>query len=66
MTQLISELTVAAGEQRDGINQVNQAVANLDDMTQQNAALVEEASAASTSLKQQTLQLTESVSVFRV
>lgn len=66
VTQLISELTVAAGEQRDGINQVNQAVANLDDMTQQNAALVEEASAASTSLKQQTLQLTESVSVFRV
>ena len=66
VTQLIGDLALAASEQRDGISQVNQAVANLDDMTQQNAALVEEASAASTSLRQQAQQLTGTVGGFRV
>ncbi|MET0208671.1 MAG: methyl-accepting chemotaxis protein [Burkholderiaceae bacterium] len=66
VTDLMGEISAAAVEQRDGINQVNQAVANLDQMTQQNAALVEESSAAATSLREQAQRLEEVVSVFRV
>ena len=46
VSDLIGEITASSTEQRDGISQVNQAVANLDQMTQQNAALVEESTAA--------------------
>ncbi|SEL39728.1 methyl-accepting chemotaxis protein [Roseateles sp. YR242] len=66
VTDLMGEIAAAATEQRDGINQVNQAVAQLDQMTQQNAALVEESSAAATSLREQAQKLEEVVSVFRV
>ena len=50
VSDLIGEITASTTEQRDGISQVNQAVANLDQMTQQNAALVEQASAAAASM----------------
>ena len=53
-------------EQHDGISQVNQAVTNLDQMTQQNAALVEESTAAAVSLSDQAQRLTGMVSVFKV
>ncbi|WP_067069293.1 methyl-accepting chemotaxis protein [Roseateles chitosanitabidus] len=66
VTDLMGEIATAATEQRDGIHQVNQAVAQLDQMTQQNAALVEESSAASTSLQEQAQRLSQVVSVFRV
>ncbi|MBO9689423.1 MAG: MCP four helix bundle domain-containing protein [Mitsuaria chitosanitabida] len=66
MTDLMGEISAAATEQRDGINQVNQAVANLDQMTQQNAALVEESSAAASSLREQAQRLEEVVAVFKV
>ncbi|SEK38370.1 methyl-accepting chemotaxis sensory transducer with TarH sensor [Roseateles sp. YR242] len=66
VTDLMGEIASASNEQRDGIHQVNQAVAQLDQMTQQNAALVEESSAASTSLQEQAQRLSEVVSVFRV
>jgi methyl-accepting chemotaxis protein len=66
VTDLMGEIAAAATEQRDGISQVNQAVANLDQMTQQNAALVEESSAASGSLREQAQRLSEVVSVFKV
>jgi methyl-accepting chemotaxis protein len=66
VTDLIGEIASAAGEQRDGIAQVNLAVSNLDQMTQQNAALVEESAAAAQSLREQAGRLTEVVSVFRL
>ncbi|MDY0742893.1 methyl-accepting chemotaxis protein [Paucibacter sp. R3-3] len=66
VTDLMGEIAAAATEQRDGIGQVNQAVATLDQMTQQNAALVEESSAASASLKDQAQRLSEVVAVFKL
>ena len=66
VTGLISEISVATGEQSSGIQQVGQAVTQLDQMTQQNAALVEESTAASHSLSEQAERLTALVRVFRV
>jgi len=63
---IIAEITSAANEQSDGISQVNQAVTQLDGMTQQNAALVEESAAAAESLKDQAVRLASVVSVFRL
>ncbi len=56
----------AANEQHDGFAQVNQAVSNLDQMTQQNAALVEESSAAALAMNEQAQRLAQVVSVFNV
>jgi methyl-accepting chemotaxis protein len=64
IADIISEITAAAGEQSDGIGQVNTAVNQLDQMTQQNAALVEESSAAAQSLKDQALSLAKAILVF--
>lgn len=66
VSDLIGEITSAADEQRDGINQVNQAITNLDQMTQQNASLVEESAAAATGLRDQALRLAQVVAVFNV
>ena len=66
VTDLIGEITVSSTEQRDGIALVNQAVANLDQMTQQNAALVEESAAAAAALRDQAQRLAEVVAVFNV
>ncbi|MBT9467462.1 methyl-accepting chemotaxis protein [Hydrogenophaga sp.] len=62
----ISDITTAAQEQSQGIGQVNAAVSQLDQMTQQNAALVEESAAAAESLKDQASRLAEVVRVFRL
>ena len=66
VSDIIGEITAAAGEQSDGIGQVNVAVNQLDQMTQQNAALVEQSAAAAESLKDQARQLTQVVQVFRI
>ncbi len=66
VTDLIGEITASATEQRDGIGQVNQAVSNLDQMTQQNAALVEESSAAALAMNDQAQRLADVVAVFNV
>ncbi len=66
VSDMIGEIASAAIEQRDGISQVNSAVNNLDQMTQQNAALVEESAAAAQSLREQAARLAEVVSVFNV
>ncbi len=66
VTDIIGEITAASTEQSGGIAQVNDAVTQLDRMTQQNAALVEESAAAAESLKDQAHRLTEVVSVFRL
>ena len=64
VTDIIGEITAAAAEQSDGIGQVNASVVQLDQMTQQNASLVEESAAAAESLKEQAMRLAEAVSVF--
>ncbi|WP_284335011.1 methyl-accepting chemotaxis protein [Comamonas sp. NoAH] len=66
VTDLIGELSAAASEQHDGFAQVNQAVSNLDQMTQQNAALVEQSSAAAVAMNEQAKRLSEVVSIFNV
>ena len=66
VTDIIGEITAAAVEQSEGIAQVNVTVNQLDQMTQQNAALVEQSTAAAESLRDQAHRLIEVVSVFRV
>ena len=66
VTDLVGEITAVASEQNIGFTQVNQAVANLDQMTQQNATLVEETSAAAASMREQSQRLAQVVSVFEV
>jgi methyl-accepting chemotaxis protein len=63
---VIGEITQAAHQQNQGIGEINTAVAQLDRMTQENAALVEQAAAAAESLKQQSKRLTETVAGFRL
>ncbi|GKS76378.1 methyl-accepting chemotaxis protein [Acidovorax sp. SUPP950] len=63
---IIGEITAAASEQSNGIVTVNTAVNQLDQMTQQNAALVEESAAAAQSLRDQASQLADAVQVFRL
>ncbi len=66
ISTFIADITTAAQEQSQGIGQVNAAVGQLDQMTQQNAALVEESAAAAQSLREQAGRLAEVVQVFRV
>jgi len=66
VNDMLSEISSATEEQTTGIGQVNDAVLQLDQVTQQNAALVEESAAAAESLKQQAARLVSAVSVFRL
>ncbi|MEM5327015.1 methyl-accepting chemotaxis protein [Paraburkholderia sp. JHI2823] len=66
VSDIVGEIAVASAEQSRGIEQVNQAVMQMDDVTQQNAALVEEAAAAAHSLEEQATNLTTAVAVFRL
>ncbi len=66
VTDIMAEITAASQEQTQGIEQINQAIAQMDQVTQQNAALVEEAAAAAASLQEQAGGLTQVVSTFRV
>lgn len=64
VSDIIAEIAAASGEQSVGIAQVNDAIMKMDDVTQQNTALVEEAAAAAESLMEQADELTQTVSVF--
>ncbi|APW41303.1 methyl-accepting chemotaxis protein [Rhodoferax saidenbachensis] len=66
VTDIMGEITAATSEQAQGIAQVNTAVNELDQMTQQNAALVEESAAAASSMKDQAQRLAEVVSAFKL
>ncbi len=66
MGDIIGEISAAASEQAERISQVNQDVTQLDQMTQQNASLVEESAAASQSMRDQAVRLEDSVSVFKL
>ncbi|QLC70054.1 methyl-accepting chemotaxis protein [Xanthomonas campestris] len=65
VTDIMGEISAASQEQSAGIEQVNQTITQMDETTQQNAALVEEATAAARSLEEQAVQLTEAVAVFK-
>lgn len=66
VTDIMSQITEASKEQSTGIAQVNQAITQMDEITQQNAALVEEAAAAAGSLQDQAANLSQVASVFKV
>ncbi|MBH9552726.1 methyl-accepting chemotaxis protein [Inhella gelatinilytica] len=65
VSDIIGDIAAASTEQSDGISQVNQSVVQLDQMTQQNAALVEESAAAAESLRDQAQRLVEAIAIFR-
>jgi methyl-accepting chemotaxis protein len=65
VTDIVAEIAAASEEQSAGIEQVNNAVSQMDNVTQQNAALVEEASAASKSMEQQSTTLVSQIGYFR-
>ena len=66
MATIINEITTAAAEQSRGISEVNGDVSQLDEMTQRNAALVEEAAAAAASMEQQSEGLDAAVAAFKL
>jgi methyl-accepting chemotaxis protein len=66
VTDIMGEIAAASQEQTAGIEQINQAITEMDDVTQQNASLVEEAAAASQSLQDQAGSLSQAVSLFKI
>ena len=66
VSDIMSEISAASREQSTGIEQVNGAIAEMDQVTQQNAALVEEAAAATESMQEQAQNLAQAVSVFKL
>ena len=66
VTDIMAEIQAASQEQTQGIEQINQAIGQMDQVTQQNAALVEEAAAAAQSLQEQASELSQMVSVFQL
>jgi methyl-accepting chemotaxis protein len=66
VTDIMGEISAASQEQTEGIGQVQIAISHMDQTTQQNAALVEEAAAASESLREQAAKLAQTVAVFKL
>jgi methyl-accepting chemotaxis protein len=66
VTDIIGEITAATQEQASGLGQINQAISQMDQVTQQNAALVEEAAASSHAMQEQAGQLAQLVSQFKL
>lgn len=66
VTDIMNEITTASQEQTSGIDQINQAISQMDQVTQQNASLVEEAAAAAESLQEQSSNLSQVVSIFKL
>jgi methyl-accepting chemotaxis protein len=66
VTDIMADIQAASGEQSTGIEQINEAIVQMDQVTQQNAALVEQSAAASESMQDQARRLSEIVSVFRL
>jgi methyl-accepting chemotaxis protein len=66
VTDLMGEISAASNEQAAGVGQVGEAVQNMDQVTQQNAALVEQMAAAASSLRSQANDLVQVVAVFKL
>jgi len=66
VTDIMQEIAAASDEQSRGIEQVSQAITEMDNVTQQNASLVQESAAAAAALEEQASRLTQAVAVFRI
>ncbi|MEN9865717.1 MAG: hypothetical protein RL748_1307, partial [Pseudomonadota bacterium] len=66
VADIMGEISAASNEQSHGIEEINQAITQMDEMTQQNAALVEQAAAAAQSMRDQAKKLDAAVSRFKV
>ena len=66
MTDIVGEISAATQEQNEGISQVHRAVTQMDETTQQNAALVEQTAAAAKTMREQADTLERAVSVFTI
>jgi methyl-accepting chemotaxis protein len=66
VTDIVNEIAAASEQQSAGIDQINNAIGSMDEVTQQNAALVEQAAAAALSLQQQATELTVATSTFKL
>jgi methyl-accepting chemotaxis protein len=66
VTDIVAEIAAASDEQRQGIEQINTAITHMDETTQQNAALVEQAAAAAKALQEQASHLSQTVSIFKI
>ena len=66
VTDIMAEIAAASIEQNSGIEQVNQAILQMDEVTQQNAALVEQAAASAEAMEEQALALTMAVNIFKL
>jgi methyl-accepting chemotaxis protein len=66
VTDIVAEISAASAEQTNGIEQINLAITQMDQVTQQNAALVEQAAAAAASMQDQAGRLAQMVSIFRL
>jgi len=66
VTDIIGEIATASNEQSQGIEQVNLAINQMDEATQQNAALVEQAAAAAASMQEQAVNMMQEVSLFKL
>ena len=66
VTDIMMEIAAASQEQTSGIDQINQAITQMDEVTQQNAALVEESAAAASAMQEQAQGLLQAVSVFQL
>ena len=66
LSTLVSDISTASGEQQDGIEQVNVAITQMDGITQENAALVEEAAAAAAAMQEQAVHLARLVDTFKL
>ncbi|MDY7577651.1 methyl-accepting chemotaxis protein [Herbaspirillum sp. RTI4] len=66
VTDIVGEISQASQEQSNGIEEVNRAITQMDEVTQQNAALVEQAAAAASSMQEQAEELSQAVSVFNL
>ena len=66
VADLVTDISNASREQSSGISQVTEAVGHMDEVTQQNAALVEEAAAAAESLEEQARSLVDAVAMFKL
>eukprot|EP01042_Synura_sphagnicola_P036639 gene36639-biopygen15293 len=66
VTDIVSEISAASTEQSTGIEEINRAITQMDEVTQQNAALVEQAAAAAQSLQDQSTRLSQVISIFKL
>ncbi|MDF3823218.1 methyl-accepting chemotaxis protein [Leptospira sp. 96542] len=66
VTDIMGEISLASDEQANGIDQVNRAVAQMDEVTQHNAALVEQVAAAANALNAQAQHLNQAIAVFQI